>query len=232
MHKLFSLAPDPLPPRLVMVANKLWPGVVSWCKRTRVKQHKKYPEGKRTKQPNGWHLQNKPQPNKCGSVPPPPPAQDQTTPPRASRVWLAGMAKKWALSRTHANSQEVSSWHQQWSHQRWRWCIARTTRDTRFSFLGYPRDTHPRPLGSPGRHHLLLTLEGKAALSEDGGEGHQATPQRAIWIRHETTGAEREVTLGVHVWKVVVVSGAEHNPHVAMWQKRWSNIWADFHQEM
>ena len=74
------------------------------------------------------------------------------------------------------------------------------------------------------RHHLLLTIQGDAAITPTEGDPMTAAPTHAINIPPQTSSAPMTVHPGPTPWQAIVITYPAPNDHTHTWQERWEVI--------
>ena len=94
-------------------------------------------------------------------------------------------------------------------------------------------ETHTQPPGL----HLLLTLEGEAAIENvhttEGGDYVTANTDTAVWLHAQEHMTAPTVVLGSHPWLVVVVqlrTGTNTRDAQQGWADRWAHVCTSMHE--
>ena len=75
-----------------------------------------------------------------------------------------------------------------------------------------------------GRHHLLLTAQGDATITQTGGDPLTAAPTHAVQIPPQASSAPMAVHPSPTPWQAIVLTYPTPNDHTHTWQKRWEDI--------
>ena len=81
------------------------------------------------------------------------------------------------------------------------------------------------------RHHLLLTIQGDAAITRTEGDPITAAPAHAVHIPPQTSSAPMMVHPGPTPWQAIVITYPAPNDHTHTRQQRWEDIRGDLLQE-
>ena len=81
------------------------------------------------------------------------------------------------------------------------------------------------------RHHLLLTIQGDAAITPTEGYPRTTAPAHAVHIPPQTLSAPMTVHPGPIPWQAIVITYPAPNDHTHAWQHRWEDIRGDLLEE-
>ena len=81
------------------------------------------------------------------------------------------------------------------------------------------------------RHHLLLTVQGDAAITPTEGDPVTAAPTHAVHIPPQASSALMTVHPGPTPWQAIVITYPAPNDHTHTWQQRWEDICGNLLQE-
>ena len=81
------------------------------------------------------------------------------------------------------------------------------------------------------RHHLLLTIQGDAAITPTEEYPITKAPAHAIYIPPQTSSAPMTVHPGPTPWQAIVINYPIPNEHTDTCQQRWEEIRGDLLQE-
>ena len=81
------------------------------------------------------------------------------------------------------------------------------------------------------RRHLLLTIQGDAAITPTEGDPITAAPGHAIHIPPQTSSAPMTVHPGPTPCQAIVLTYPAPNDHTHTWQQKWEDIRGDVLQE-
>ena len=81
------------------------------------------------------------------------------------------------------------------------------------------------------RHHLLVTVQGDATITQTEGDPITAAPTHAVHISQQPSSAPMTVHPGLTRWQAVVITYPTPNDHTHTWQQRWEDIRGDLLQE-
>ena len=81
------------------------------------------------------------------------------------------------------------------------------------------------------RHHLLLTVQGDAAVTPTEGDSITAASTHAVDIPRQTSSAAMMVHSGPNPWQAIVITYPAPNDHTHTWQQRWEGVCGDLLQK-
>ena len=81
------------------------------------------------------------------------------------------------------------------------------------------------------RHHLLLTVQGDATITQIEGDTITAAPASAVHIAPQASLAPMTVHPGPTPWQAIVITYPAPNDHTHTWEQPWEDIRGDLIQE-